>query len=112
MAHRNLDVLDAAHRAEDMVLALIERRSGRRLLHVTQMRGSVHAIAANISEAFGRGSDRDRARVLRIARAEAEETIQHLHANYRTGRLRPNDYWPIRNLLITIVKMLNLLIRH
>jgi four helix bundle protein len=107
VAHRDLNVLDASERAADKISDLIDRPSGRRLLHVRQMRDSVHAIAANIAEGFGRGTVRDRARLLRIARGEAEETIQHLGANYRSRRLSSKDYWPIHNLLVVIVKMLN-----
>src|SRR6185369_6807748 len=91
MANRDLDVLDAADRAADGVDRLIER-SPRRLLHVSQMRRAVQSIGANISEGFGRGAGRDRARPLEIARGEAEETIRHLSANFRTNRIDPRDY--------------------
>ena len=107
MAHRDLNVLDASERAEDRLNELIESSSGRRLMHVNQMRKSVHAVAANIAEGFGRGTEGDRARLLRIARGEAEETIQHLSANFRAKRLAPEAYWSIHNLLVVIVKMLN-----
>jgi four helix bundle protein len=110
MPHRDLDVLDASELAADKVNALIERPSRRRLLHAGQMRKSVQAIGANISEGFGRGTDKDRARVLWIARAEAEETIRHLSANYRSQRITSKEYWPIHNLLVVIVKMLNALL--
>ena len=109
MAHRNLNVLEAAEQAAKMVNDLIDRFP-RRLLHVTQMRDSVQSIAANISEGFGRGKGRDRARPLEIARGEAEETIRHLSTNFRTKRIGPEDYWPIHNLLVVIVKMLNSLL--
>ena len=75
-----------------------------------QLRRSAHAVGANIVEAFGRGTPGDRARVLRIARAEAEETIQHLHDNLRALRISEKEYWASRNLLAVIVKMLNALI--
>lgn len=80
------------------------------MLHVYQMRNSVQSIAANIAEGFGRGSDRDRARLLRIARGEAEETIRHLNANFRSNRISSDNYWSIHNLLVVIVKMLNSLL--
>lgn len=91
MAHRNLDVLDAADRAADAINSLIAH-SSRRLLHVAQMRKSVQSIAANIAEGFGRGGGRDRARPLEIARGEAEETIRHLNANFRSNRIVARDY--------------------
>ena len=112
MPHRGLALLDAAKRAADQVNALVDRSSGRRLLHVSQMRDSVQSIAANIAEAFGRGTGRDRARSLEIARGETEETIQHLSANFRTNRVTKQDYWPLHNLLVVIVKMLNSFLRQ
>ena len=66
----------------------------------------------NIAEAFGRGTGRDRARSLEIARGETEETIQHLKANFRVNRIAPQDYWPRHNLLVVIVKMLDSFLRH
>jgi len=92
-----------------MVNELIDRFP-RRLLHVSQLRDSVQSIGANISEGFGRGNGRDRARPLEIARGEAEEAIQHLGANFRSNRIPAKDYWPIHNLLVVIVKMLNSLL--
>ena len=111
MLHRDLDVLDAANRAADRVNGLIDRMA-RRLLHASQLRRSVQSISANISEGFGRGTRRDRARSLAIARGEAEETIRHLQANLRAQRLSAADYWPLHNLLVVIVKMLNALIHR
>jgi four helix bundle protein len=110
--HRDLNLLDAAKRAADRVNGLIDRPRGHRLLHIGQMRASVQAISANIGEGFGRGAGRDRARLLHIARGEAEETIQHLGANFRTRRIAPKEYWPVHNLLVVIVKMLNSFLRE
>ena len=112
MANRDLNVLDATERATDKVNKLIDGPSGWRVLHARQMRDSVQSIAANIAEGFGRGTRADRARLLRIARGEAEETIQHLNANFRARRLAPADYWSLRNLLVVIVKMLNSFLRR
>src|SRR5262245_6273220 len=111
MPHRNLNMLDAAERAADQVNALIERSPRRRLLHVGQMRDSVQSVVANIAEGFGRGTGGDRARPLKIARGEAEETIRHLSANFRTKRIEPEEFWPIHNLLVVIVKMLDSFLR-
>ena len=111
MAHRDLNVLDASERAADRINELIAA-ARRPLLHVNQMQNSVQSIAANIAEGFGRGTNGDRARLLRIARGEAEETIRHLNANFRAKRLSANSYWSIHNLLVVIVKMLNSLVRY
>jgi four helix bundle protein len=112
MAHRNLDVLDAAERVAQQLNELIDRSPPRHLLYVRQMRRSVQSIGANISEGFGRGTGRDRARSLEIARGEAEETIRHLSANFRANRIDAKDYWSLRNLLVVIVWMLNSLLAH
>jgi four helix bundle protein len=112
MPHRNLDVLDAANRAADLLNALIERAPRSGLLHVQQLRDSVQSISANIAEGFGRGAGRDRARPLEIARGETEEAIQHLRANFRARRVAPADYWPIHNQLVVVVKMLTSLLRR
>jgi len=76
------------------------------------MRESVQSIAANIAEGMGRRSGRERARSFEIARGETEETIQHLGANFRTDRITPKDYWPLHNLLVVIVKMVNSFLRQ
>ena len=110
MAHRNLDVLDAAERAAAQLNELIDSSPPRRLLHVRQMRRSVQSISANISEAFGRKRGRDRDHRLEIARGETEETIRHLSANFRSNRVDPTRYWPLHNLFVVIVKMLKSLL--
>ena len=112
MPKRDLNVLQASEHAADRINQLIDGRSRRRLLHVNQLRNSAQSIGANISEGFGRGTDGDRARLLRIARGEAEETIRHLGTNYRAKRVAPSEYWSIHNLLVVIVKMLDSLLRH
>jgi four helix bundle protein len=76
------------------------------------MRASAQSIGANISEGFGRGQGRERDRPLEIARGEAEKTIRHLSANFRSNRITAGEYWPIQNLLVVIVKMLSALLRH
>jgi four helix bundle protein len=106
MPYRDLNVLDAADQAVDRVNELIDRLPRGQLLHVRQLRDAVQSVAANISEGFGRGTGRDRGRPLEIARGEAEEAIRHLRANFRARRIEPKDYWPLRNLLVVISKML------
>jgi four helix bundle protein len=110
MPHRSLNVLDAAQRAADGISALIDRFP--RLMHVSQLRRSAQSICANISEAFGRRPGRDRNHPLEIARGETEEAIQHLSANFRTNRVGPKEYWPLHNLLVVVVKMLNALLNR
>ena len=109
MARRDLNVLEAARCAEARVNHLLDRRSGRGLIHSYQLRRSVHAVGTNIAEAFGRGAGADRSRILRIARGEAEESIEHLHSNLAATRISPKEYWAARNLLAVVVKMLDVL---
>ena len=110
MPHRDLDVLDAAESVAIQLNELIDRSPPRRLRFVGQMRDSVQSVPANIAEGFGRGRGRERSHALRVARGEAEETIRHLGTNFGTGRIAAKDYWPIRNRLVVIVKMLNSLL--
>src|SRR3982751_1703869 len=112
MAHRDLAVLDAANRAADLINELIDRSPTGGLLHVRQLRDAVQSIVANIREGFGRGTGRDRDRPLEIARGEAEEAIGHLETNFRARRITPRDYWPRRNILVVIVKMLTGMLTH
>jgi four helix bundle protein len=49
--------------------------------------------------------------MLAIARGEAEETISHLRLNVAAKRIAIADFWRLRNRLVTIVKMLNSLMR-
>jgi four helix bundle protein len=111
MAYRDLDVLDAAERAADLVEELIER-APRQLIGAGQMRRAVQAISNNIGEGIGRGGAGDKARSMVVARGEAEETIRQLNANHRRRRITTKDYWRIHNLLTTIVKMLDSLLRR
>src|SRR3982751_4653570 len=99
MTYRDLNVLDAANRAADLVNRLIDGSPRGRLLHMRQLRDAVQSIGANISEGFGRESGRARRHSLDIARGETEEAVRHLQANFRSARVSATDYWPIRNLL-------------
>ena len=110
MPFRHLNVLDAAEQAARQVNALIDRSKRPPLLHVRQIRDSAQSVVANIAEGFGRGTGRDRARPLEIARGESEETIRHLTANFQASRIGANEYHPLRNRYVVIVKMLNSLL--
>ena len=71
----------------------------------------MQSVGANISEGFGRGPGPGRHHALRIARGEAEEAIRHLATSFRAGRIGRADYWPPRDLLVVVVKMLTSLLR-
>jgi len=110
MSFRDWRVLDAAEQASERLIALIDRSPPRRLLFMTQMRDAGQSIPANIAEGIGRGEGDDQTYRLRIARGETEETIRHLKANFKTGRVAAREYWGIRNLLTTVEKMLTSII--
>jgi four helix bundle protein len=107
MPHRDWRVLDAAEQAAVRIVTLIDESPPRRLLFVAQLRDAGESIPANIAEGIGRGEGDDFTYKLRVARGEAEETIRHLKTNFKTGRIVAGSYWPLRNLLKTIVKMLD-----
>ena len=111
-SYRDLDVLDAAEKVADEINALIDARRPGELIHVGQLRDSVESIAANIREGFGRGPGRERSHSLRTARGETEETIGHLRTNFASNRISRETFWPLRNRLLTIVKMINSLLRR
>jgi four helix bundle protein len=104
-----LALQDAADRAVDLVNRLIDE-SPTRLIYVAQMRRSVGAVSAQVAAGFGRGSGPERKHNLRMAKGEAEETIKHLRANWQSGRLENRKFWSIRDLLITITKMITALL--
>jgi four helix bundle protein len=110
MPHRDLDVLEAAQLASERVNSLIDE-SRRKLLHVAQLRDSVQSIPANIAEGYGKGTPGEIAKSLRTARGESEETIRHLRSNLAAKRITARQYWPLHNLLVVIVKMLDSLLR-
>jgi len=112
MAHRDLRVLDAANLAADLINELIDRAPKGQLLHATQLRSAVQSVVANIKEGFGRGPGRDCDRSLKIARGEAEEALGHLATDFRAKRIAPRDYWPPRNVLVVVTKMLTGLLNH
>lgn len=107
--HRDLAVLDAADQVVDEVNRLIDA-SPRRLIYATQLREAAQSVSANISEGFGRGKGPERNHKLRVARGEAEKAIRHLRSNLKSDRIAERTYWPIRNRLVTISKMLSSLL--
>jgi four helix bundle protein len=108
--HRNLAVLDAAERIVAEVVRLTTSRSSR-LLFKSQLLRSAQSVSANIGEAFGRATKPDRNRSLTFARAEAEESIRHLHANYTAKRIEKRTYWRLHNRLVTLIKMITSIMR-
>ena len=107
MPPRRLRLLDAAELAAERLNRLIDRIGDRHLLHVSQLRSAAQSVPSNISEGFGRLTRAERDHKLRLARGEAEETISELRGNLRTDRITKRDYWPIYNVLRTVIKMID-----
>ena len=112
MSDRGFRVLDAAERAVVRVNELIDRSAKGRLLNVAQLRDAVGGAPGNIAEGLGRRRGPDRTYKFEVAQGEAKETLSRLKTNFESGRIAPRDYWPLRDLLDTIVKMLDSLIAH
>ena len=101
--------MDAARSVVAEVDQLLDSSSGR-MLRKTQLRESAASIAANIREAYGQRRGRGRATFFVHARASAEETDEHLWANFKAKRVAQNVFWRLHNRLAVIVKMLSQLI--
>src|SRR4051812_38753297 len=101
----NFRALGAARAVADEVNALL--RAPRRLIHRAQLLDSSQSVPANIREAIGRDPGPDRNKSYRYARSSAEETDEHLRANFVDRRLKPSTYWRLHNRLIVIVKMID-----
>ncbi len=102
-------VLDVARAVADETNKL---RSNRRLrlIHRGQLRKAAQSIPANIREGMGRKPGRHRNQAYRHARGSAEETDEHLRANFADGRLPPAQFWRIHNRIALLVKMLTTII--
>src|SRR5688500_15657191 len=97
-----LRVLDAARSIVDEVNRLLSRR-GQKLIYDVQLQDSAGSMSANIREALGRREGPERNQFIRFARGSAEETDEHLRANYAVGRLPEPHYWRLHNRLTTII---------
>ena len=98
-------LLDAARSVVDEVNDIVSH-SRRRLLDERQLSEAAGSITANIREAYGRRAGAERNQFFRFARGSAEETDEHLRANFAAKRVDPKRYWRIHNRLIVIRKML------
>ena len=105
---RNLRVLDAAWAVRDEIDELLRKR-GFAFPDPDQLHRAVGSISDNIAEGFGRGPGRDRSRFLRIARASAEETINHLRRALKWGAIDQKTFWHFQNRIVSITRMLNAL---
>ena len=102
-------VLEAARAVTDEINKLLGNRQ-LRLIHRSQLRDSAQSIPANIREGMGRKPGPHRTQAYRDARGSAEETDEHLRANFADGRLPPATFRQIHNRIALVVKMLTTII--
>jgi four helix bundle protein len=97
--------LEAARVFTDEINKLLGNRK-LRLMHRGQLREAAQSVAANIREGMGRKPGPHRTQAYRDARGSAEETDEHLRANFANGRLPPAEFWRIHNRIAVVVKIL------
>ena len=102
-------VLEAARAVADEVNKLLGN-GNLRLIHRAQLRDSAQSIAANIREGMGRKPGPHRHRSYRDARGSAEETDEHLRANFADRRIAGAAYRRIHNRIAVVVKMLTTIV--
>ena len=102
-------VLEAARAVVDEINKLLGNRQ-LRLIHRGQLRDAAQSIPANIREGMGRKPGPHRNQAYRDARGSAEETDEHLRANFADSRLLPATFWQIHNRIALVVKMLTTII--
>ena len=79
---------------------------GLRLIHRGQLRDAAQSIPANIREGMGRKPGPHRNQAYRDARGSAEETDEHLRANFADGRIPTSHYTRLHNRIALVVKIL------
>jgi four helix bundle protein len=104
-------LLGAARAVVDELNRLLGGTSPR-LLYSAQLRDAAESIPANIREGMGRRKGAEREQFWRFARASAEETDEHLRANFAAKRIATSTYWRMHHRLMLIVKILRRLCRE
>jgi four helix bundle protein len=99
-------VLQVARAVADEINKLLGNRK-LRMIHRAQLRNATQSIPGNIREGMGRKPGPDRCQAYRYARGSAEETDEHLRANFIDGRVPAAAYWRLHNRLALIVTMLD-----
>jgi four helix bundle protein len=98
-------LLEVARLVADEVNVLLRPRN--RLIHRPQLRDSSQSVPANIREGMGKDPGPDRNKSYRDARGSAEETDEHLRANFADGRLQRQTYQRLHNRLVVAIKMID-----
>ena len=102
-------VLQVARAVADEINMLLGNRQ-LRLIHRGQLRDAAQSIPANIREGMGRKPGPHRNQAYRDARGSAEETDEHLRANFADGRLPSTAFWRIHNRIALVVKILTTIV--
>ena len=102
-------VLEAARSVASEVNDLLDDRKVR-MIHRAQLRDSAQSIPANIREGMGRKPGPHRNQSYRDARGSAEETDEHLQANFDCGRIPIPAFWRLHNRIAWIVETLTRII--
>ena len=77
----------------------------------SQVRRSALSISANIAEAFGRHSIKDKIQFYYISRGSAFETMSHLEYGERVNYFAREQINPIQDRLFDVVNELNKIIK-
>src|SRR5438876_454596 len=72
-----------------------------------QLRSASLSIGRNIAEGHGRGEGKDRRRIYRIARGEAQESLHDLRGLVNDGLMPKKTFYRLFNHGRVIVKMLD-----
>ena len=99
--------MDAARSIVEEVDRLLDTGE---LLRQGQLRESAESIASNIREAYGQRPGRARAKFFVHSRGSAEETDEHLWANFKARRLDESVFWRLHNRIAVVVRILSKLI--
>jgi four helix bundle protein len=107
-SHRDLDVWQLSMDLAEMVYGLARTfPSSERYVLTNQLQRAVIAVPANIGEGRGRGTRRDYAHFVTIARGSLLETQTYILLAVRLGFVRQSDADPILDLISRIGMMIN-----
>ena len=106
--YRELIVWQKSMDAAKEVYSLVKRLPKEELFALSdQMRRAVVSIPSNIAEGYGRGSDTEFARFLKIALGSLSELETQLILCTYIGYLKEDDIKQVMNILDEIGKMTN-----
>jgi four helix bundle protein len=98
-------LLEVTRLVADEVNGLLRPRN--KLIHREQLRDAAQSVPANIREGMGKDPGPNRNKSYRDARGSAEETDEHLRANFADGRLSRETYLRLHNRLVVAIKMID-----